>query len=49
MKERFQFSLQLVETRLDVYRNDTEGLKLYLEPVNLVALVEEAIALKPPC
>jgi two-component system, NarL family, sensor kinase len=39
-----QSSLQLVETLLDVYRNDTEGLRLYLEPVNLVAVAEEVIA-----
>ena len=37
-------SLQLVETLLDVYRNDAEGLKLQLAPVNLVALAEEVIA-----
>ncbi|MBD2386588.1 sensor histidine kinase [Cylindrospermum sp. FACHB-282] len=35
-------SLQLLETLLDVYRNDTEGLKLDLEPVDLVILAEEA-------
>jgi two-component system, NarL family, sensor kinase len=34
-------SLQLVETLLDVYRNDTEGLQLHLEPVNLGTLAEE--------
>lgn len=28
-------SLQFVETLLDVYRNDTEGFKLHLEPVDL--------------
>ena len=37
-------SLQLVETLLDVYRNDAEGLKLQLATVNLVALAEEVIA-----
>lgn len=37
-------TLQLVETLLDVYRNDTEGLQLHLESVNLAALAEEAIA-----
>lgn len=36
-------TLQLVETLLD-YRNDTEGLQLHLEPVNLATLAEEAIA-----
>ncbi|MBW4449989.1 MAG: HAMP domain-containing histidine kinase [Spirirestis rafaelensis WJT71-NPBG6] len=34
-------SLQFVETLLDVYRNDTEGLKLHLEPVDLTVLAEE--------
>lgn len=33
-------SLQLVETLLDVYRNDTQGLQLHLEPVNLGQLAE---------
>ncbi|NEQ26067.1 MAG: HAMP domain-containing histidine kinase [Microcoleus sp. SIO2G3] len=44
MTRSHQSSLQLVETLLDVYRNDTEGLRLYLEPVNLVAVAEEVIA-----
>lgn len=39
-----QSTLQLVETLLDVYRNDTEGLKLQLAPVDLVTIAEEAIA-----
>lgn len=39
-----QTTLQLVETLLDVYRNDTEGLKLQLAPVDLVAVAEEVIA-----
>ena len=34
-------SLQLLETLLDVYRNDTEGLKLDLAPVDLAFLAEE--------
>jgi two-component system, NarL family, sensor kinase len=34
-------SLQLLETLLDVYRNDTEGLKLDLAPVDLAILAEE--------
>ncbi|MBW4641420.1 MAG: HAMP domain-containing histidine kinase [Goleter apudmare HA4340-LM2] len=34
-------SLQLLETLLDVYRNDTEGLRLDLAPVDLVILAEE--------
>lgn len=44
MTRSHQASLQLVETLLDVYRNDTEGLRLDLEPVNLVVVAEEAIA-----
>jgi two-component system, NarL family, sensor kinase len=35
-------SLQLLETLLDVYRNDTEGLKLNWEPLDLVTIAEEA-------
>lgn len=37
-------TLHLVETLLDVYRNDTKGLKLVRSPVNLVTLATEAIA-----
>lgn len=37
-------SLALIETLLDVYRNDTEGVKLKMASVQLVALAEEAIA-----
>ncbi len=36
-----QTSLQMVETLLDVYRNDTEGLKLQLAPVDLVKIAED--------
>ncbi|MBV8883267.1 MAG: HAMP domain-containing histidine kinase [Chroococcidiopsidaceae cyanobacterium CP_BM_RX_35] len=36
-------SLQLVETLLDVYRNDTRGLELQLKPVDLVVVAEEAL------
>lgn len=39
-----QSTLQLVETVLDVYHNDTEGLKLHLISVNLVIIAEEVIA-----
>lgn len=39
-----QSTLQLVETVLNIYRNDTEGLKLQLVPVDLVTIAEEAIA-----
>lgn len=44
MARSHQTTLQLVETLLDIYRNDTEGLTLQLAPVNLVTLVEEVIA-----
>lgn len=44
MARSHQTTLQLVETLLDVYRNDTEGLKLQLAPVDLVAVAEEAIS-----
>ncbi len=44
MRRSHQSTLQLVETLLDIYRNDTEGLKLHLAPVNLVTLAEEVIA-----
>jgi len=44
MTRSHQSTLQLVETLLDIYRNDTEGLKLDLEPVNLAAVAEEVIA-----
>lgn len=37
-------SLELIETLLDVYRNDTEGVRLKRAPIELVALAEEAIA-----
>ncbi|AFY99771.1 sensor histidine kinase [Calothrix sp. PCC 6303] len=42
MARSHETSLQLLETLLDVYRNDTEGLKLNLAPVDLAVLVEEA-------
>jgi two-component system, NarL family, sensor kinase len=38
-----QSTLQLVEMLLDIYRNDTEGLKLHLFLVDLVELIEEVI------
>lgn len=37
-------TLHLVETLLDVYRNDTEGLTLHLAPVDLVTIAEEVAA-----
>ncbi|MEW5859920.1 MAG: HAMP domain-containing sensor histidine kinase [Cyanobacteriota bacterium] len=39
-----QNSLELIETLLDIYRNDTEGVRLKLAPVELAALAEEALA-----
>lgn len=42
MVRSHQNSLQLLETLLDVYRNDTEGLKLNLVPVDLTSLAEAA-------
>ncbi|ACK65966.1 histidine kinase [Rippkaea orientalis PCC 8801] len=39
-----QSTLQLVETVLDIYRNDNEGLKIDLKPVNLRTLLDEIIA-----
>ena len=37
-------TLQMVETLLDVYRNDTQGLQLHLAPVDLVAIAEEVMS-----
>lgn len=37
-------TLKLVQTLLDVYRNDAEGLKLQILPVNLESVAEEVIA-----
>ncbi|MEA5536002.1 HAMP domain-containing sensor histidine kinase [Crocosphaera sp. XPORK-15E] len=39
-----QSTLQLVETVLDIYRNDNEGLKIDPKPVNLRPLLNEIIA-----
>ncbi|WP_223805763.1 sensor histidine kinase [Pseudanabaena sp. UWO310] len=36
-----QNSLQMIETLLDVYRNDTEGIKLHRAPIDLVSNSEE--------
>lgn len=44
MARSHRTTLHLVETLLDVYRNDAEGLKLELAPVDLVAVAEEVIA-----
>jgi two-component system NarL family sensor kinase len=42
MASSHETSLDLLETLLDVYRNDTEGLKLDLEAVDLSILGEAA-------
>ena len=44
MARSHRTTLQLVETLLDVYRNDAEGLKLDLAPIDLVAVAEDVIA-----
>lgn len=44
MGRSHQTTLQLVETLLDVYRNDMKGLKLHRTTVDLTALAAEAIA-----
>jgi two-component system, NarL family, sensor kinase len=44
IKRSHQTSLQLVQTLLDVYRNDSEGLTLHPEPVDLAAISEEVAA-----
>ncbi len=36
-------SVNLVQTMLDIYQNDTHGLKLRLAPVNFLNLVQEVI------
>ncbi len=41
MERSHRTSLGLLETLLDVYRNDMRGLQLRLEPLNLTLLVEE--------
>ncbi|MFB2936144.1 sensor histidine kinase [Aerosakkonemataceae cyanobacterium BLCC-F154] len=44
MVRSHQSTLQLVQTLLDIYQYDSEGLKLKLKLVNLASLVEEVIA-----
>lgn len=44
MMRSHKTTLQMVETLLDVYRNDNEGLQLNLAPVNLVEIAEEVKA-----
>ncbi len=41
IRRSHQSSLQLLETLLDIYHNDLEGLKLDLVPVDLTLLIEE--------
>lgn len=43
MTRSHQTTLQLVETLMDVYRNDSEGLRLNLTDVDVVALAEDTI------
>ncbi|MFK0731175.1 MAG: sensor histidine kinase [Gloeotrichia echinulata GP01] len=43
MERSHKTSLRLLETLLDIYRNDTEGLKLNLAPVDLTLLAEEVL------
>lgn len=43
MARSHETSLQLLETLLDIYRNDTEGLKLNLAPVDLTCLAQEVL------
>lgn len=43
MSRSQHLSLQLVETLLDVYRNDAEGLTLYIQPIDLQVIATEAI------
>jgi two-component system, NarL family, sensor kinase len=43
MERSHRTSLQLLETLLDIYRNDTEGLTLHLNPIDLTALIEETL------
>lgn len=44
MTRSHRTTLQLVKTLLDVYRNDSEGLKLHRQPLDLVSVAEEAIS-----
>lgn len=44
MTRSHQKTLQLVETLMDIYRNDSEGLKLHRQQLDLLTLAEEAVA-----
>jgi two-component system, NarL family, sensor kinase len=41
MQRSHETSLRLLDTLLDIYRNDTQGLQLQLAPIDLTPLVEE--------
>lgn len=43
MTRSHQKTLQLVETLMDVYRNDAEGLRLHQQHLDLLTLAEEAV------
>jgi two-component system, NarL family, sensor kinase len=43
MSRSQQLSLQLVETMLDVYRNDTEGLEIQHQSIDLYSIARESI------
>ncbi|HEY9877208.1 MAG TPA: ATP-binding protein [Leptolyngbyaceae cyanobacterium] len=43
MTRSHQSSLQLLETLLDVYRNDTDGIQLELAQVNLVEIAKQVV------
>lgn len=43
MARSHQSSLKLLETLLDIYRNDAEGVRLMRAPTKLVSLIEQAI------
>ncbi|WP_414620656.1 sensor histidine kinase [Calothrix sp. CCY 0018] len=44
MRRSHQNTLELVQTLLDVYRNDTQGLQLRCSSIDLVAVAESAIS-----
>ncbi|MBZ8182422.1 sensor histidine kinase [Oscillatoria salina] len=44
MRRSHNSTLQLVQTVLDIYRNDTEGLQLHTQPVNLAEIAQETSA-----
>lgn len=44
MRRSHQNTLELVQTLLDIYRNDTQSLQLRSSPIDLVAIAESAIS-----